>query len=497
MTIKRYGGVFGRNPTFNNVEVEGDLNVAGSLIVGGNVITGLDYNGAWNASTNTPDLVSASPQAGAFWIVSVAGSTNLGGITNWTQGDWALYDGAAWQRVEGGTIDLSNSVTGTLAVTNGGTGATDAATARQNLDLEIGVDVQAYDSTILKSADIGVSVQAYDADTAKYDDTTANFVGTLQNGGSNVLVDTDIGSTVEAYDATILKSADIGSTVQAYDADTAKYDDTTANFSGTLQNGGSNVVVDNDIGSTVQAYDADTAKLDVAQSWTANQTIGANVIIDSGAGDQRRITFTGVDDGGGTFNFGKRSGNDAAGLSLNYGSGPTNSNGLVLSQANNLGIGVTPNASIKLDVSGLVRASSGILFGSDTDAANTLDDYEEGSFTPTYNNLTVGNATNSGYYIKIGNIVYVRIFLLWGSTTSASGTITINLPIAPNGGGHGSARLFDSGTATYAVAAWIHTYTASSIQIGDGTGGGLISQTAPFTWTTNDLMFVSATYQAA
>ena len=46
-------------------------------------------------------------------------------------------------------------------------------------------------------------------------------------------------------------------------------DDTTVNFTGTLQNGGSNVVVDTDIGSTVQAYDADTLKADVADTLTA------------------------------------------------------------------------------------------------------------------------------------------------------------------------------------------------------------------------------------
>lgn len=158
----------------------------------------------------------------------------------------------------------------------------------------------------LDTDDIGVTVQAYDADTAKYDDATANFTGTLQNGGSNVVVDSDIGSTVQAYDAglaylagltitnettfkeqtgleigvdvqaydaTIVVDADIGVTVQGYDADTAKYDDGTANFTGTLQNGGSNVVVDTDIGSTVQAYDADTTKNDVANTFTATQTI--------------------------------------------------------------------------------------------------------------------------------------------------------------------------------------------------------------------------------
>ena len=57
-----------------------------------------------------------------------------------------------------------------------------------------------------------------------YSDATANFTGVLQNGGSNVVVDSDIGSTVQAYDATILNDADIGVSVQAYDTDTAKTD---------------------------------------------------------------------------------------------------------------------------------------------------------------------------------------------------------------------------------------------------------------------------------
>ena len=61
----------------------------------------------------------------------------------------------------------------------------------------------------LTSTDIGTTVQAYDADTAKYDDVTANFTGTLQNGSSNVLVDTDIGSTVQAYNANNALTSDI------------------------------------------------------------------------------------------------------------------------------------------------------------------------------------------------------------------------------------------------------------------------------------------------
>ena len=96
MTIKQYGGVFGRNPTFNNVTIDGDL------IINGSVFTGLDYQGAWNASTNTPTLTSSVGTLGEFYIVSVAGATDLNGITNWDVGDWALFNGSVWQRVEGG-----------------------------------------------------------------------------------------------------------------------------------------------------------------------------------------------------------------------------------------------------------------------------------------------------------------------------------------------------------------------------------------------------------
>jgi len=60
------------------------------------------YKGLWNASTNTPTLTSSVGTSGNFYIVSVAGSTNLNGITNWDVGDWAIFNGSVWQRVEGG-----------------------------------------------------------------------------------------------------------------------------------------------------------------------------------------------------------------------------------------------------------------------------------------------------------------------------------------------------------------------------------------------------------
>jgi hypothetical protein len=145
---------------------------------------------------------------------------------NSVDGAMRVYTGSVW-------VDAYAAGTSFLAKANNLSDLPNVSTARTNLGLAIGVDVQAYDATILKSADIGVTVQGYDADTAKYDDATANFTGTLQNGGSNVLVDSDIGSTVQAYDATIVVDADIGVTVQGYDADTVKYDDVNPSFTDT------------------------------------------------------------------------------------------------------------------------------------------------------------------------------------------------------------------------------------------------------------------------
>lgn len=51
MTIKQQGGVFGRNPTFNNVTVEGDLTVAGSYVQGGDLT--VDGNLTVNGTTTT------------------------------------------------------------------------------------------------------------------------------------------------------------------------------------------------------------------------------------------------------------------------------------------------------------------------------------------------------------------------------------------------------------------------------------------------------------
>jgi hypothetical protein len=84
-----------------------------------NALGALNYKGTWDASTNTPTLVSSVGTKGDYYVVSVAGSTSLDSISNWGIGDWAAFNGAVWQRVEGGAdlngVNLSVSDVATFA----------------------------------------------------------------------------------------------------------------------------------------------------------------------------------------------------------------------------------------------------------------------------------------------------------------------------------------------------------------------------------------------
>lgn len=79
---------------------------------------GVTYQGIWNALTNDPTLTSSVGTKGFYYIVSVAGSTNLNGITDWKLGDWAIYDGTAWQKVDNTDSVISvNGYTGIVSLT--------------------------------------------------------------------------------------------------------------------------------------------------------------------------------------------------------------------------------------------------------------------------------------------------------------------------------------------------------------------------------------------
>ena len=78
---------------------------------GGGTTGGVVYQGTWNASTNTPTLTSGFGTKGYYYVVSVAGTTNLDGETLWGVGDWAVFNGTTWQKVDGGDTSVVSSLT--------------------------------------------------------------------------------------------------------------------------------------------------------------------------------------------------------------------------------------------------------------------------------------------------------------------------------------------------------------------------------------------------
>ena len=70
-----------------------------------------------------------------------------------------------------------------------------------------------------------------------------------------------------------------------------------------------------------------------------------------------------------------------------------------------------------------ILGTGGITFNGDTAAANAIDDYEEGTWTPTIVNATIGTQ-RSAQYTKIGNIVYIQGYF---ETASGSGGSAISM----------------------------------------------------------------------
>lgn len=95
----------------NNIE---GINVNGNLISASitnkileiTSVTGLTYKGLWNANTNSPTLSNGSGSECEFYIVNVAGTTTIDGISSWSVGDWIISNGVVWQKIPDIDVDL-------------------------------------------------------------------------------------------------------------------------------------------------------------------------------------------------------------------------------------------------------------------------------------------------------------------------------------------------------------------------------------------------------
>jgi len=94
-------------------------------------------------------------------------------------------------------------------------------------------------------------------------------------------------------------------------------------------------------------------------------------------------------------------------------------------------------ANLGDDFDGTDLTLSGGVYLGGTGAANKLDDYEEGTWTPVLEGSTVAGTTSvgsfNGRYEKIGDLVFLHYQIQNITLSGASGTLQIgNLPFTPN-----------------------------------------------------------------
>jgi hypothetical protein len=154
----------------------------------------LNYQGTWNATTNTPTLTSSVGTKGYYYVVSVAGTTNLNGITDWQIGDWAVYNGSAWQKIDNtDAVTSVNGYTGTVVLNAADVGAVPYTGATGAVDLNaktltnvsrLGINSTAVPDILLRAygdnnSTSRISIRGYSSDANSSSMRVAKFRGTF------------------------------------------------------------------------------------------------------------------------------------------------------------------------------------------------------------------------------------------------------------------------------------------------------------------------------
>ncbi len=120
---------------------------------------------------------------------------------------------------------------------------------------------------------------------------------------------------------------------------------------------------------------------------------------------------------------------------------------------------------------------------------NTLDDYEEGTWTPTGNGVTL--TVNSAKYIKVGKLVTAFFNVSWPSTVSTADARILSLPFTVDSAMHGAVAIGYNTSSTAALGV-VELNTSYIILV--ATSAGTVLTNANF--STRQLIGV-ATYMAS
>ena len=161
----------------------------------------------------------------------------------------------------------------------------------------------------------------------------------------------------------------------------------------------------------------------------------------------------------------------------------------------------------------IVASGNGVDFsatsdGTGTDSSELLDDYEEGSFSPTMYGYSTAGTPNydvrGGYYTKIGQLVHFTLYIRMNSLTGAAGDLVIGgLPYTSNSNSAGTliTVLTDTvawtnveGGADYLVGnLWASDTAVGIMEVTDDAAWAYISSASSIAST--DQIYLSGSYR--
>ena len=271
------------------------------------------YQGTWNASTNTPALASGVGVRGYYYIVSVAGTTNLDGITDWFVGDWVIFDGTAWQQVDNtDSVTSVNGFTGAVSLTtdNISEGTTNLYFLNSRARTAISLTTTGTSGAATYNNTTGVfNIPNYTTDLSGYVtlDTNQTITGVksfntpiILNNALNLTFDASVTGFGNSFLVYANKVAPNYSILSLYDTDTAKYSklyfDNTTNRTYTFPNASGTIALTSDLSGYVPtsrtlSINGVTYDLSADRSWTVTPNINATTTQDYTA-TAGQVTFT-------------------------------------------------------------------------------------------------------------------------------------------------------------------------------------------------------------
>jgi hypothetical protein len=178
--------------------------------------------------------------------------------------------------------------------------------------------------------------------------------------------------------------------------------------------------------------------------------------------------------------------------------------------ANSSGLTYVPTGNVNINIGGTsanltmnLLTANGIKFPATQVAsgdANTLDDYEEGTFTITVTTATSGSVTpsiNTGAYTKVGRLVTITGYVQFSSVSSPVGYLRLSLPFTSASGTQfesAGSFMFNnivSGTLSNFIGTVNNNSATLDIYLGSGT---VVSSTSANQMQTDTSFRVQASY---